>query len=108
MKKLFHPVSKRLAAFALSGAVVAASALAFTQKPKADSHHPAVNVQVDERPIARELGGHTSFSPVIKKVAPAVVKVFTSTKVHNTAFSGPPGMDDLLRRFFGDESEGRV
>jgi serine protease Do len=108
MKKLFYPVSKRLAAFALSGAVVAASALAFTQKPKADSQHASVNVQVDERPIAREIGGHTSFSPVIKKVAPAVVKVFTSTKVHNTSFSGPPGMDDLLRRFFGDESEGRA
>ena len=108
MNQISHPVSKRLAALALSGAVLAASALAFTQKPKADPAHAAVNVQVDERPIAREIGGHTSFSPVIKKVAPAVVKIVTKTRIHNTAFSGPPpGMDDLLRRFFGDEPEAR-
>src|SRR4030088_2658357 len=111
MKKLFQPLSKRLSALALGGAVVlAGSALAFTQKTKSESHNPSINVQVDERPIGREIGGHTSFSPVIKKVAPGVVKVSTSTKVHNMAFSGPQGngMDDLLRRFFGDESEGRA
>ncbi len=106
--KLFNSVNSRLAALALSGAVLAGSALAFTQKPKAESSRGPINVQVDERPIARELGGHTSFAPVIKKVAPGVVKVSTSTKIHNTAFSGPPGMEDLMRRFFGDESQGRA
>src|SRR5713101_6021137 len=106
MKNIFQPFSNRLAALAFGGAVIlAGSAVAFTQKPK-DSH-PVVNVQVDERPIPRELGGHTSFAPVIKKVAPGVVKVFTSTKMHNTAYAGPPGMDDFLRHFFGDESDGR-
>src|SRR5580765_6315777 len=111
MNRLFEPVSKRLAALSLSGVVIlAGSALAFTEKSKSDSHNPPVNVQVDERPISRELGGHTSFAPVIKKVAPGVVKVFTTTKVHNMAFNGQPGNgpDDLLRRFFGDEFEGRA
>jgi len=38
-----------------------------------------------------------------------VVKVFTTTKMHNTAFNGAPdGMDDLLRRFFGDQPQGRT
>ena len=32
------------------------------------------------------MGNHSSFAPVVKKVAPAVVKVFTTTKMHNTAF----------------------
>jgi serine protease Do len=65
-------------------------------------------VTVDERPIARDIGGHNSFSPVVKKVTPGVVKVFTLTRAHNTSFNssgtGAP-MDDMLRRFFGDQSE---
>src|SRR5258707_12565494 len=97
MKNIFHSVSNRVAAVALSGAVVlAGSALAFTQKPKPE-HFTAP--PVDEAPLSREIGGHSSFAPVVKKVAPGVVKVFTTTKVHNTAFNGAPGdMDDLLRR----------
>src|SRR5258705_570090 len=105
--KILNSVNSRLAALALSGAVLAGSALAFAQKPKTENRGP-INVQVDERPIARELGGHTSFAPVIKKVAPGVVKVFTTTKIQKTGFSGAPGMDDLMRRFFGDEPQGRA
>jgi serine protease Do len=109
MKRLFLPIGNRLAALTLSGAIIlAGSALAFTQKTRAESKHAAINIPVDERSITRELGSHTSFAPVVKKVAPGVVKVFTTTRVHNTALSGQPGMDDLFRRFFGDESEGRM
>jgi serine protease Do len=105
-KNYFNHLNNRLTALALGAAVVlAGSAVAFTQKPKA----AALNIPVDERPIARELGGHSSFSPVVKKVAPGVVKVFTTTRLHNTAFDGAPGgMDDLMRRFFGDQFEGRA
>jgi len=105
-KNYFNHLNNRLTALALSAAVVlAGSAVAFTQKPKA----AALNIPVDERPIARELGGHSSFSPVVKKVAPGVVKVFTSTRMHNTSFDGAPGgMDDLMKRFFGDQFEGRA
>ena len=108
--KIFGNVSNRLAAVALGGAVVlAGSALAFTQKPKAENFHAP---PLDERPIARDPGGHASFAPMVKKVAPAVVKVFTTTRMHNTSFNGAPngapdGMDDMLRRFFGDQFEGR-
>src|SRR5712671_1745326 len=108
--KIFGNVSNRLAAVALGGAVVlAGSALAFSQKPKAENFHAP---PLDERPIARDSGGHASFAPMVKKVAPAVVKVFTTTRMHNTSFNGAPngapdGMDDMLRRFFGDQFEGR-
>jgi len=108
MKPIFKGLSNRLAALALGGAIVAAgSALAFTEKPKAAS----LNIPVDEHSITREAGGRNSFAPVVKKVAPAVVKVVTATRIHNTAYSGsgaPPGMDDLMRRFFGDDFEGRM
>ena len=107
MKRIFQNVSNRIAAVALGGAVVlAGSALAFTQKPKAENFNAP---PLDERPIAREAGSHASFAPVVKKVAPAVVKVFTTTRIHNTGFNGvPDNMDDMLRRFFGDQFEGRT
>jgi serine protease Do len=107
MTNLIRKMSNKAAAVALGGAVVlAGSALAFTQKPKAE-HVTAPTV--DETPLPREMGGHTSFAPVVKKVAPGVVKVFTTTKMHNTALNGAPGggMDDMLRRFFGDQLPGR-
>ena len=106
MKNLFQNVSNGVAAIALGGAIaLAGSTLAFSQKPKADQFKAP---PVDETPLPREIGGHSSFAPVVKKVAPGVVKVFTTTKLHNTAFNGAPdGMDDLLRRFFGDPFQGR-
>jgi len=114
MKNIFTHTSNRVAALALGGALIlAGSALAFTEKPKAEFHKVALNLPVDERPISRDLGSHNSFAPVVKKVAPAVVKVSVMTKAHNTAFSGSssqpgqPGMDDFLRRFFGDQFDGR-
>ena len=86
--KIFGNVSNRLAAVALGGAVVlAASGLAFTQKPKTENFQAP---PLDERPIARDASGHGSFAPVVKKVTPGVVKVFTTTRMHNTAYNGAP------------------
>ncbi|HZR20933.1 MAG TPA: DegQ family serine endoprotease [Verrucomicrobiae bacterium] len=103
MTNLIRKFSNKATAVALGGAVVlAGSALAFSQKPKAEHFSPP---PVDESALPREMGGHTSFAPVVKKVAPGVVKVFTTTKLHNTAFNGAPdgSMDEMLRRFFGDQ-----
>lgn len=100
-------MGNRLTALALGGAVIlAGSAVAFTQKPKAEQFNPP---PVDQTPIPRELGGHTSFAPVVKKVAPGVVKIVTTTKARNASFNGAPGgeMDDMLRRFFGDQFQWR-
>src|SRR2546423_11303599 len=105
MKNLFNRWGNRAAALALAGAVVlAGSALAFSQKDKVESKS-VPNIPLDERPLARDMGSHNSFAPVVKKVAPGVVKVRTTTRVHNTSF-GPNddgSMDDMLRRFFGDQ-----
>ena len=82
-------MGNRLTALALGGAVIlAGSAVAFTQKPKAEQFNPP---PVDQTPIPRELGGHTSFAPVVKKVAPGVVKIVTTTKARNASFNGAPG-----------------
>jgi len=103
-------MGNRMTALALGGAVIlAGSALAFTQKDKAESKS-VPNVPVDERPIARDAGSHNSFAPLVKKVTPAVVKVLTTTKAHNTSFSsdGNSAPEDLLRRFFGDDFNGNM
>jgi len=107
MKRVLQHLSHRFTAIALGGAVVlAGSAVAFTQKPKAAQFN---GPPMDETPIARDVGGHNSFAPVVKKVAPGVVKIFTTTKVHNMSFNGPGGdMDELMRRFFGDSFQGRA
>jgi serine protease Do len=105
MKKVFTGFSRRLVAFTLGGALLGVSAVAFTQKPKAEPYTPPA---VDQRPISRELGGRTSFAPVVKRVAPAVVKVVTTSKVQNAGPYVPDNnnMDQFFRRFFGEQSRG--
>ena len=110
MKSIMQYLSNRLTAIALGGAVVlGGTAVAFTQKPKAESFHAP---PLDEQPVAVAAGGHESYSPIVKKVAPAVVKVYTVTRMQHTSFNGAPengapGMDDFFRRFFGDQAPGQ-
>jgi serine protease Do len=113
MKNLFRPLSKTMTVLALGGALaIAGSTLAFTQKSKAEAERPAPNIPLDERPIARDLGGHNSFAPVVKKVNPGVVKVSVTTKAHNQNMSfngnGVPGMEDFFHRFFGEQAPGQM
>jgi len=68
-----------------------------------------VPVIVNEAPLSRETKLTSSFSPVIKKVAPSVVNVFSTKRVKNAY--GPdmfPFSDDpFFRRFFGDQPNRR-
>jgi serine protease Do len=58
---------------------------------------------VNETPVKREGNVTTSFAPVVKKVAPSVVKVFTSSKVKTLPIEDSPFSNDpFFRRFFGD------
>jgi serine protease Do len=69
----------------------------------------ALNVPVDENPVPRAGGPHTSFAPVVKKVTPAVVKVVVTTK--GSTMSLPEGFgfnDPFWRRFFGDQFGGQM
>src|SRR6188474_2848959 len=93
MRNVFNHVGNRVAALALGGAVIlAGSALAFTQKEKAEVKS-LPNIPLDERPISRDLGGHNSFAPVVKKVTPAVVKVYTKTRIRNTSYNSNNGFN---------------
>lgn len=106
MKKMFSQISRRVLLLMLGGAAVAAgSTLAANHisamAPKKAA--AAVSVAVDETPIPRSAGPYNSFAPVVKKVAPAVVKIVTTTKIKSVSMQQWPGSNDPFgRQFFGD------
>jgi serine protease Do len=75
---------------------------------KAEQTKPATELKltVDDTPVARDGRIATSFSPVVKQVAPSVVKVLTSQKSKVGSAAGlPPGLGNpAWRQFFGGDS----
>lgn len=66
-------------------------------------------LKVDETPVSRDSAAPmiTSFSPIVKKVSPSVVSIFTSKKVKPSSNRNFPMFNDpFFRRFFGDPNEG--
>src|SRR5581483_9033571 len=105
MKRFLYSLNLRAASVTAAIAVaVAGSALAFNTASKGKTDHPTVNVVVDESAVPRDGLPRGSFAPVVKKVAPAVVKIVTTTKVNEAGPQDFPGFDDpFWRRFFGDQ-----
>jgi Do/DeqQ family serine protease len=64
------------------------------------TENPPLAVQTDDTPIARDLKSGTSFAPIVKKVAPSVVKVSITSKTGESPMAMPD--NDFFRRFFGD------
>ncbi len=60
-----------------------------------------LHVQVDNSPLARDVKEGNSFAPIVKKVAPSVVKVFVTMKGANNPLANSDM--DFFRRFFGEE-----
>jgi serine protease Do len=59
-----------------------------------------LHVQVDNTPLVRDVKEGNSFAPIVKKVAPSVVKIFVTMKVNNPSTNSDM---DFFRRFFGGE-----
>ena len=57
-------------------------------------------VLVNTNPLPKETRGVTSFAPVVKRVSPSVVTIYSSKTVKQT-FGTSPFDDPILRRFFG-------
>jgi len=66
---------------------------------------PELRLNVQDSSVTRDGRIATSFAPVVKQVAPSVVRVFTVQKARQPAVVElPPGMDNpMFRRFFGDD-----
>jgi serine protease Do len=56
-------------------------------------------IQVDSSPLPRSTGALTSFAPVVEKVGPSIVTIFTTKNVKEQA--NPLAGNPMLRRFFG-------
>jgi len=61
------------------------------------------NISVDNTPIARDTKGFTSFAPIVKKVAPSVVNIYSSHTVHQRLYRNPFSGDPFFRQFFGGQ-----
>src|SRR5204862_8031973 len=64
----------------------------------------AAQIKVQDTPLPRDGRLTTSFAPVIKKVGPSVVNVYTSKTIRLNPRNSP-GMDNPWRRFFGNPFE---
>lgn len=114
MKLKLQPVWKRLPLLVWGGVFVAATvALAIEQvgaKTEADSTKTEitpVSVAVDDRPLDRSGRFSTSFAPVVKKVSPSVVRVFTATKPKVATYPDGFTPEDPFSWFFGPNRRGR-
>ena len=59
---------------------------------------------MDETPVPRTAGPYTSFAPIVKKVAPGVVKIVVTSKAANITLPEGFGFNDpFWRHFFGDQ-----
>jgi len=65
---------------------------------------PAPTIRVDTAPIGRAAQPFASFAPVVKKAAPSVVNIYSTTIVHmRQRYWNPFYNDPFFRQFFGDQ-----
>jgi serine protease Do len=74
-----------------------------SEEQKQKTQSPPLVVQTDDAPITRDLKSGTSFAPIVKKVAPSVVKVSVASKTGESPMAMPD--NDFFRRFFGDNGD---
>jgi serine protease Do len=99
---------QRRGSWVLGASILAAGGLFWSGSAFGEQNKVAV--KVDEQPLPRsEHIDTTSFAPVVKRVAPSVVKVLVTERAKNVAAPEmPPFFDDpMFRQFFGDQNGGR-
>lgn len=74
-----------------------------------DSKNPPLKLEIDSTPTPREGRFVSSYSHVVKKISPSVVKVTSISKARASGGQRNPLMDDpFFRRFFGEDPNGRM
>src|SRR5262245_5823261 len=68
--------------------------------------NPPPKLTVQETPIARETTPATSFAPIVKKVAPSVVNIYSTMTIRDRTSMLNPFDDPFFRRFFGEDDDG--
>jgi serine protease Do len=101
---LFTRPSAARGSLSLLFAIMAASLAGAA--PASAGTNPAPRLTVEETPISRDLKAATSFAPVVKKVEPSVVNIYSTVTIRerpNQLFNDP-----FFRRFFGEEFGGQT
>ena len=80
--------------------VLSASLVVFSSaKDAAGTKAEPLHIQVSDAPLSTAARGFPSFAPIVKAVAPSVVKIAVSSEAKVSQMEMPEGFD--LRRFFG-------
>ena len=98
---------QRRASWLLGATLITASALVWSGAAFGEQNKVAV--KVDEQSIPRnDRVDTTSYSPIVKRVAPSVVKVLVTERAKNMPAPDMPQFfdDPMLRQFFGDQYGG--
>ncbi|MCL4179188.1 MAG: DegQ family serine endoprotease [Verrucomicrobia bacterium] len=106
MNYLPRPAALTRAGFTGSLIITAlAITLALGQETTDTKNLPPPDLNIDTSPLRRETQLATSFAPVVEKVGPSVVNIYTSKRVQLR--NNPMLRDDFFRRFFGlpDENQ---
>jgi serine protease Do len=99
--------TKRSAAWgSLSILMAFAAALPGGAAPASGKTNSAPKLTIEETPINRELKAATSVAPVVKKVGPSVVNIYSTVTIHERA--NPHLSDPFFRRFFGEDFGGQT
>ena len=75
-----------------------------TQDRRASGRTELPDIKWDTTPLPQDVKARTSFAPIVRKVAPSVVNVY-STRTARAPSQIPFFNDPMFRRFFGDEGE---
>src|ERR1035438_1018176 len=103
MSRISHTLfTMRLAALGSLAMLIALQAGSLDGAAPASARtNAAPKLTIQETPINRDLKAATSVAPVVKKVAPSVVNIYSTVTIHerpNQLLSDP-----FFRRFFGEE-----
>ena len=69
------------------------------------STNPPPIVKLEEEGISQDLRSHTSYAPIIKKVAPSVVNIYSTLTIRDRQSRNPFLEDPFFRRFFGEDND---
>jgi serine protease Do len=106
MKNFTSTQSPRLVRWACAAMLFPALALpAFSSDPETTSKGRApAKLNLQSTPLDRESKAPISYAPIVKRVAPSVVTIYSTVTVRQRSGLGPFLDDPILRRFFGDDS----
>ncbi|MGA2030551.1 MAG: hypothetical protein ABSG87_10830, partial [Verrucomicrobiota bacterium] len=86
---------------AIVGALIVLAVFHFSPALKETGPAPQVNLKVEPGPLIRDSKLGTSFAPVVQRVAPSVVNIYSTTFTRD----GSTSVDPLVRQFFGNQSD---